>query len=61
MRRTRLPSGESWHRDLLVAVAQKSSLRPEILSPAVTTALGEMLAFRHYLIHGSVIVQPDGE
>ena len=35
--------------------------RPAVLSQAVAEPARELLAFRHYLVHGSVIVSPDGE
>lgn len=56
-----LPSGDSWHRDLLAGLAKETSLRPRVLSANVAQALSELLAFRHYLIHGSVIALPTGE
>lgn len=55
------PGGDRWHLDLLAQLARETEVRPQVLSPEVFRALTELLAFRHYLIHGSVIVQPDGE
>ncbi len=53
--------GERWHSDLLDAMTRSNDPRPIVLSPAVAEPARELLAFRHYLVHGSVIASPDGE
>lgn len=42
-------------------MAQETELRPRAISQAVADDLAELLSFRHYLIHGSLVVSPDGE
>ena len=42
-----LPRGESWHRELLDAMAQAGSARGPIISAALRARLREYLGFRH--------------
>lgn len=42
----KVPSGASWHRDLLVTVAEA-----DILSPPLMERLKQYLAFRHFFSH----------
>jgi hypothetical protein len=53
--------GARWHGDLLEAMSRPTDLRPALLSESAQAPLGELLAFRHYLVHGSVVVSPDAE
>ena len=41
------PSGEAWHRDLLLQAAAVGTDRPEMISPAVLDGMSELLRFRH--------------
>ena len=43
----RLPSSDSWHRDLLKQMSERTAKRPAVLSPNLVEVLGEFLAFRH--------------
>jgi len=56
-----VPDGERWHIDLLDGMLVEIDQRPRVLSSPVHEALAELLAFRHYLIHGSVAHEPDAE
>ena len=50
----RLPSSDSWHKDLLHQMAQGTANRPAVLSISLVDALNEFLAFRH-LFRGASI------
>jgi hypothetical protein len=46
-----LPSGDRWHLELLIQVAQATVSRPALISEASRHALREYLAFRHRSRH----------
>jgi hypothetical protein len=50
----RLPSSDSWHRDLVKQMSERTAKRPAVLSPGLVEVLGEFLAFRH-LFRGASI------
>jgi hypothetical protein len=49
-----LPSSDSWHKDLLLQMAQATARRPAVLSTDLVEVLSEFLAFRH-LFRGASI------
>jgi hypothetical protein len=51
----KVPSGESWHRDLLMAMAQATADRPPVISQELMEELREFLSFRHIFRAGYVI------
>ncbi len=50
----KIPSSESWHRDLLSQMAAATGTRPPVISASLVTRLAELLAFRH-LFRGASI------
>jgi len=50
----RMPSSDSWHRELLIQMSQPTGKRPAVVSSALVEVLGEFLAFRH-LFRGASI------
>ena len=42
------PSGDAWHRQLLMSMATVTDRRPSVLSETLYEALGEYLSFRHF-------------
>jgi hypothetical protein len=51
----RIPSSDSWHKQLLNQMSEPTATRPAVLSPALVEVLSEFLAFRH-LFRGASIV-----
>jgi hypothetical protein len=51
----KIPSSESWHRDLLSQMAATTESRPAVITADLVTRLTELLAFRH-LFRGASIV-----
>ncbi|XOF33257.1 MAG: hypothetical protein ACL93V_14820 [Candidatus Electrothrix sp. YB6] len=50
-----LPTGGSWHKELL-----NMSAKEQVISPALKNTLGEYLAFRHFFIHAYALdLYPD--
>ena len=45
------PTGEAWHRDLLNAMAQRTSNRPAVISELLRDQLRDYLEFRHVFRH----------
>ena len=43
-----LPSGEAWHKQLLMTMTSGTNRRPPVLSNTLYEALSEYLAFRHF-------------
>jgi len=50
----KIPSSESWHRDLLSQMAAATEARLAVITPALVTRLANLLAFRH-LFRGASI------
>ena len=50
----RLPSSETWHRDLLAQMATSTGARPTVIETGLVKQLGELLAFRHLFRGGSI-------
>jgi len=50
----KIPSSESWHRDLLSQMAAATEARPAVITTGLVTRLAELLAFRH-LFRGASI------
>ncbi len=50
----KIPSSESWHRDLLSQMAAATETRPAVITTDLVTRLAELLAFRH-LFRGASI------
>ncbi len=49
-----LPSGESWHQELLDAMAKATSHRKPVISPALRGRLKEYMEFRHFFRHAYI-------
>ena len=43
-----VPSGDAWHRQLLMLMANATAARPSVLSKNLYETLSEYLAFRHF-------------
>ena len=52
----KVPSSDSWHKDLLSQMSEPTAKRPAIVSPALIEVLGEFLAFRHLFRGASIIL-----
>jgi hypothetical protein len=50
----RMPSSDSWHKDLLNQMSEATATRPAVVSLALVEVLSEFLAFRH-LFRGASI------
>lgn len=50
----RLPSSDSWHKDLLIQMSEATPKRPAVISASLVEVLSEFLAFRH-LFRGASI------
>ena len=50
----KIPSSESWHRDLLSQMAAATEARPAVITNDLVTRLAKLLAFRH-LFRGASI------
>lgn len=50
----KIPSSESWHRDLLSQMTEVTEARPAVITTDLVTRLAELLAFRH-LFRGASI------
>ena len=46
-----VPEGPSWHRDLLMQMAESNPKRPPLLSAGLRESLQDFLGFRHYFRH----------
>ena len=49
-----MPTSDSWHRDLLTQMSERTPKRPAVLSQGLVELLSELLAFRH-LFRGASI------
>jgi hypothetical protein len=45
------PHGESWHRELLASMTERTARRPPVVSPKLAALLMEYLQFRHFFRH----------
>jgi hypothetical protein len=45
------PEWADWHRRLLDRFTQPTELRPALLTPATARSLGQLLGFRHAVLH----------
>ncbi len=52
----RMPSSESWHKELLNQMAAPTDKRHAILTPELMETMGEFLAFRHLFRGASIAV-----
>ncbi|MDQ6666585.1 MAG: hypothetical protein M3Z23_19570 [Acidobacteriota bacterium] len=43
----KMPSSESWHRDLLTQMAAGSETRPPVITTDLVARLADLLALRH--------------
>lgn len=50
----KIPSAESWHKELLNQMSEATPKRPAVISEALVSVLSEYLAFRH-LFRGASI------
>lgn len=50
----KIPSSESWHRDLLSQMAAATDARPAVITTVLVTRLAELLAFRHLFRSASI-------
>ncbi len=46
-----MPSGETWHRDLLASMSRGTAVRPAVISDPLLSALAGYLRFRHAFHH----------
>ena len=47
----RFPTGQFWHRDLLIQMSEENEKRNAILSDELKNTLSEYLGFRHFFRH----------
>jgi hypothetical protein len=57
----KIPSSESWHRDLLRQMATPTETRPPVISASLVTRLAELLAFRHLFRGASIALMRWGK
>lgn len=51
-----IPDSDSWHRDLLTAMTEKTENHPGVISEELSVRLRDHLNFRHFSRHATAVV-----
>ena len=52
----KIPDSDSWHRDLLSAMTEKTENRPGVISEGLSIRMRDHLNFRHFSRHATAVV-----